>query len=147
MRIMLGLATICVIALAIPTAAHHSHGNYNDGTIDIEGVVKQVVLVVPHSYVYIDVKKGAETETWVLEATSRNGLEKIGVTRDEAVKRALENGPPAQTLEGRELHAIVDVAHRPGLLPEGLAPRWYAIGCAVFDVYIGALCYLPVLRR
>jgi hypothetical protein len=44
-------------------------------------------------------------------------------------------------------HAIVDVAHRPGLLPEGLAPRWYAIGCAVFDVYIGALCYLPVLRR
>jgi hypothetical protein len=44
-------------------------------------------------------------------------------------------------------HAVVDVAHRPGLLPEGLAPRWYAIGCAVFDVYIGALCYLPVLRR
>jgi hypothetical protein len=44
-------------------------------------------------------------------------------------------------------HAVVDVAHRPGLLPEGLAPRWYAIGCAVFDVYVGALCYLPVLRR
>jgi uncharacterized protein DUF6010 len=44
-------------------------------------------------------------------------------------------------------HAILDVAHRPGLLPDGLAPRWYAIGCAVFDVYIGALCYLPVLRR
>src|SRR5678810_1025412 len=82
MRLMLGLATICVIALAVPIAAHHSHGNYNDGAIDIEGVVKQVVLVVPHSYAYIDVKKGAETETWVLEATSRNGLEKIGVTRD-----------------------------------------------------------------
>ncbi len=44
-------------------------------------------------------------------------------------------------------HAILDVAHRPGLLPVGLAPRWYAIGCAVYDVYIGALCYLPVLRR
>jgi hypothetical protein len=44
-------------------------------------------------------------------------------------------------------HAVVDVAHRPGLLPEGLAPRWYSIGCAVYDVYIGALCYLPVLRR
>src|SRR6185503_2207662 len=44
-------------------------------------------------------------------------------------------------------HAVLDVAHRPGMLPEGLAPRWYAIGCAVFDVYIGALCYLPVLRR
>ena len=44
-------------------------------------------------------------------------------------------------------HAIIDVGHRPGLLPEGLAPRWYSIACAVYDVYIGALCYLPVLRR
>ncbi len=45
-------------------------------------------------------------------------------------------------------HAVLDVAHRPGwLLPEGMAPRWYSIGCAVYDVYIGALCYLPILRR
>jgi hypothetical protein len=44
-------------------------------------------------------------------------------------------------------HAILDVAHRPGILPDALAPRWYSIGCAVYDVYIGALCYLPVLRR
>lgn len=44
-------------------------------------------------------------------------------------------------------HAVVDVAHQPGLLPDGIAPRWYAIGCAVVDVYIGALCYLPILRR
>ena len=43
-------------------------------------------------------------------------------------------------------HAIVDVAHRPGALPE-IAPRWYLIGCAVYDVCIGALCYLPILRR
>jgi hypothetical protein len=44
-------------------------------------------------------------------------------------------------------HAVVDIGHRPGLLPEGLAPRWYAVGCAVYDVVIGAVCYLPVLRR
>ena len=44
-------------------------------------------------------------------------------------------------------HAVVDILHRPGLLPEALAPRWYAIACAVYDVYIGALCYLPMLRR
>ena len=45
-------------------------------------------------------------------------------------------------------HAILDVAHRPGwLLPDGVAPRWYSIGCAVYDVYIGALCYFPMLRR
>lgn len=44
-------------------------------------------------------------------------------------------------------HAVIDVAHRPGLLPEALAPRWYAVGCAVYDVVIAAVCYLPVLRR
>lgn len=80
MRSTLGLAAICALACVLPIAAHHSHGNYTDGTIDIEGVVKEVHLVVPHSYVYIDVKKGAATETWVLEATSRSGLERIGVT-------------------------------------------------------------------
>ena len=44
-------------------------------------------------------------------------------------------------------HAVVDVAHRPGVLPDGIAPQWYAVGCAVFDVYIGVVAYLPVLRR
>lgn len=44
-------------------------------------------------------------------------------------------------------HALVDVAHRPGLLPDALAPRWYAVGCAIYDAYIGALCYFPLLRR
>ena len=45
-------------------------------------------------------------------------------------------------------HAIVDVAHRPGwLLPDAVAPRWYSIGCAVYDAYIGALCYWPILKR
>jgi hypothetical protein len=45
-------------------------------------------------------------------------------------------------------HAVVDVAHRPGWpLPDGVAPRWYSIGCAVYDVYVGALCYWPILRR
>jgi hypothetical protein len=44
-------------------------------------------------------------------------------------------------------HAVVDVGHRPGGLPDGIAPRWYILGCAVFDVYIGAVAYLPILRR
>ncbi len=44
-------------------------------------------------------------------------------------------------------HAVLDIAHRPGLLPDSLAPRWYAVGCSVYDVWIAAVCYLPVLRR
>jgi hypothetical protein len=45
-------------------------------------------------------------------------------------------------------HAVLDVGHRPGsILPDGMAPRWYSIGCAVYDLCIGALCYFPMLRR
>jgi len=45
-------------------------------------------------------------------------------------------------------HAVLDVAHQPGsIFPEGLAPRWFLVGCAIFDGCIGALCYLPLLRR
>lgn len=44
-------------------------------------------------------------------------------------------------------HALFEIMHRPGALPEAVAPRWYLIGCSVYDVCIGALCYLPVLRR
>jgi hypothetical protein len=39
------------------------------------------------------------------------------------------------------LHALVDLAHRPGWLSPDLAPRWYIVGCASYDVYIAALCY------
>jgi hypothetical protein len=48
---------------------------------------------------------------------------------------------------GFAAHAVVDIAHRPGALPDGLAPRWYTVGCASYDVFIGALCYFPILRR
>jgi hypothetical protein len=48
---------------------------------------------------------------------------------------------------GFAAHALVDVAHRPGWLADGIAPRWYLVGCAVYDLWIGALCYLPILRR
>jgi hypothetical protein len=48
---------------------------------------------------------------------------------------------------GFAAHAIIDVAHRPGFLPDGMAPSWYAVGCASFDVFIGAVCYFPMLRR
>ena len=38
-------------------------------------------------------------------------------------------------------HALVDIAHRPGLLSPALIPRWYAVACAIFDVVVGAVCY------
>lgn len=48
---------------------------------------------------------------------------------------------------GFAAHACVDIAHRPDVLPDGIAPGWYAMGCALFDVYVGAIAYYPILRR
>ncbi|HUL72962.1 MAG TPA: hypothetical protein VLT86_07660 [Vicinamibacterales bacterium] len=42
---------------------------------------------------------------------------------------------------GFVLHALVDLAHRPGWLSPDLVPRWYVVGCASYNVFIAALCY------
>lgn len=77
------ILTIAALAIGTVLAAHHSHGQYLETFRDIEGVVKEVHLVVPHSWVYIEVKDGKADEPamWALEATSRGGLEKVGVAR------------------------------------------------------------------
>lgn len=44
-------------------------------------------------------------------------------------------------------HAVLDVLHRPGLLPEQLVPGWFARDCATLSAVVAALCYLAVRRR
>jgi hypothetical protein len=39
------------------------------------------------------------------------------------------------------LHALADIAHRPGWLSADLAPRWYTIGCATYNVFLAGVCY------
>ena len=79
----LGVAVICAVGVVLPMWAHHSHGNYEDTFMDIQGVVKEVHLVVPHSWVYMEVKDAkGEPQMWALEATGRTGLQRIGVTAD-----------------------------------------------------------------
>lgn len=77
------LAATCAVVLPMTTLAHHSHGNYTDTFTDVVGTVKEVHLIAPHSWVYLEVKdRSGQTHVWALEATSRAGLERIGVTRD-----------------------------------------------------------------
>jgi hypothetical protein len=79
-----GLLATGVVAFTASAWAHHSHGAYVDTFMDMEGVVKEVHLVVPHSWIYLEVKddKGGEPQIWALEATGRTGLERSGVTAD-----------------------------------------------------------------
>lgn len=77
------LTVACVMCLALSASAHHSHGQYEETFRDIEGVVKELHLLTPHSWLYIEVKDAAgAAQVWALEATTRGQLEKMGVTRE-----------------------------------------------------------------
>jgi hypothetical protein len=80
-----GVASLCAACLTVPAAAHHSHGNYDITKWTVmEGAVKQVVFIVPHSIVYLDVKSATgETATWALEATNPQTIFLRGVKRED----------------------------------------------------------------
>jgi hypothetical protein len=82
MRFIVSIVAISAFCLTISASAHHSHGQYAETFTDVTGVVKEVHFVTPHSWVYIEVKgKDGAPQLWALEATSRQGLEKMGVTK------------------------------------------------------------------
>jgi hypothetical protein len=76
------LAAISLLGV-LTASAHHSHGAYSEEFTDLQGVVQEVHLVVPHSWIYLQVKGAkAEPEIWAVEATGKTQLQKIGVTTD-----------------------------------------------------------------
>lgn len=96
-KLIIGLAAVCAATFALPAWTHHSHGNYEDTFMDIQGEVKEIHLVVPHSWIYLEVKDAkGEPQMWALEATSRTGLQKVGIMPD-AVK-------PGDTVKARCHH-------------------------------------------
>jgi uncharacterized protein DUF6152 len=75
-----GVAFLCAACLGVSVLAHHSHGNYDLTTWTVmEGSVKQIVFIVPHSIVYLDVKG----QTWALEATNPQGIFLRGVKKED----------------------------------------------------------------
>jgi hypothetical protein len=78
-------AALVAVIFAAPTRAHHSHNAY-EVTVwtNIEGTVKELHMVVPHSWVYIDVKdQKGELTTWALEAAGPNAIMQNGVKKGD----------------------------------------------------------------
>ena len=74
------LGPLGAAAFALPAMAHHSHGNYQQVFVDLEGTVTEVQLINPHSWIYLDVvAANGETVSWALEATGTGGLARLGV--------------------------------------------------------------------
>jgi len=81
----LGLAVICFTISNLPAWAHHSHNAYEvTQWSDLEGVVKEVHLMNPHSWLYLDVtSENGEITTWALEAASPNSITENGVKPED----------------------------------------------------------------
>ncbi len=82
MFMAVGAATI---ALATPSAAHHSFAaEYDaDRPVILTGSVTKMAWINPHSWIYIDVKKTDGTaENWAVEAGPPGTLIRAGFTRD-----------------------------------------------------------------
>jgi hypothetical protein len=78
-----GLVAIGVMVFAVSAWGHHAHGNYTIATVDMEGVVTEVHLLTPHSWIYLEVAKAdGQKQLWALEAGSRAQLLKLGVSAD-----------------------------------------------------------------
>ena len=79
------LVALHAVALALPLWAHHSHNAY-EITVwsDLEGTVRDVYLMNPHSWIYLDVTdENGEMTTWSLEAASPNSILENGVKPED----------------------------------------------------------------
>jgi hypothetical protein len=70
---------------AIPAVAHHAFNSEFDASkpIKLQGIVKKVEWINPHSWITIDVK-GADgkSQIWEIEAGAPNSMFRRGFTRD-----------------------------------------------------------------
>jgi hypothetical protein len=107
---LFSLAIVFAVGMSVPMSAHHSHGQYDlRSWHTMEGVVKAVQWINPHSVVYVDIKDAqtGQVRTWALEATSPNGIINNGVKRED-----VKAGDPVTV----RFHLLRDGAAGGGLL-------------------------------
>jgi Family of unknown function (DUF6152) len=81
----LNFVVIFMIVFVLAVQAHHSHSNYDVSTwTTMEGKVTEIHYLVPHSWLYLEVKddKGQPT-VWAMEATGYGGLQRVGIKRED----------------------------------------------------------------
>ena len=79
------LASIGLICLALPAAAHHSFAAEFDGgrQTSFQGVVTRVEWTNPHTFFFVDIRDdGGRVVNWAFETAGPNLLARLGWKRD-----------------------------------------------------------------
>jgi hypothetical protein len=79
------LALLPSLALGAAAWGHHSHNAYEvTAWSELEGIVTEVHIINPHSWIFMDVTDDAgNTVTWSLEAASPNSIFENGVKAED----------------------------------------------------------------
>ena len=86
-RKILAIAATAAIIWGLPASAHHSHGNYilDEYTL-LEGTVREVHWINPHTWIYLDVEnENGEMQLWALEGGGIGAITRRGWTREDVV--------------------------------------------------------------
>jgi len=84
LSVVIGGAGLLVALASVPVWAHHAFSAEYDNTkpLKLQGTVKKVEWINPHSWITIDVKVAdGSVETWEIEAGSPNSMFRRGFNR------------------------------------------------------------------
>jgi hypothetical protein len=126
-RFVVMLASLGLLFVAVPVSAHHAFAaSYDsDKPIEIEGTVTKVMLINPHSFIFIDVKGPDGTVAhWEIEGGAPNALFRNGLKRDTLpVGTAIKvSGYQAKTGETKGVGAFLTRADGSKIFMGGSAP-------------------------